>query len=371
MIIKKKIYIVGGGWATKGFLDNIDYTLYDVHVLSNNENFIYQPFLASSLLNKEKTSLSLKEKYPSIQFEKVNVTDFDFKNNKVITQFKESEKYDYLILCHGSVINDFNIKGLKENSYYLKNDYDALQIKNIINELPNESHIVIMGCGLTGSEIIGHLIDNNCKLDIKLNDYIDGLIFFDRKKNKKYNVHAIDGLPSPLNIFNEKLRLYTLDLWKKHNINLHFGSFVKSMDNKIINLNNGKKIEYDLAIWAGGIKIHPLSILINKKLEYKNNYGIPVNDFLKIEKLDNVWAVGDCAHSGYAPNAQVAYQQGKYLAKNFNNKFENIKKFNFQNKGQVCYIGNNEAVYQNDDICFGGLLGYGMMKLVKIYTKFL
>ena len=57
MIIKKKIYIVGSGWATKGFLDSIDYTLYDVHVLSNDENFIYQPFLASSLLNKEKTSL--------------------------------------------------------------------------------------------------------------------------------------------------------------------------------------------------------------------------------------------------------------------------------------------------------------------------
>ena len=35
----------------------------------------------------------LKEKYPSIQFEKVNVTDFDFKNNKVVTQFKKSEKF--------------------------------------------------------------------------------------------------------------------------------------------------------------------------------------------------------------------------------------------------------------------------------------
>ena len=36
-----KIYIVGGGWATKGFLDTIDFDLYDIHVLSNNENFVY------------------------------------------------------------------------------------------------------------------------------------------------------------------------------------------------------------------------------------------------------------------------------------------------------------------------------------------
>lgn len=346
--MKKKIYIIGSGWATKGFLDTIDFDLYDIHVISNNENFVYQPFLAYSLLNKENVSFNLKNKYPKIIFEKENVKDFDFKNNQVITEFKKSEKYDYLLLCHGSVINDFNIKGLKENSYYLKNEHDALKIKNNIKKMPNNANIAVMGCGLTGSEIIGHLIDSN-----------------------KYNIHAIDGLPNPLNIFNQNIRLYTLDLWRKNNINLYFGSFVKNMDNKVINLCNGKKIEYDLAIWCGGIKIHPLSILINKKLDYKNNYGIHVNEFLKIEKLDNVWALGDCAHSGYAPNAQVAYQQGKYLAKNFNNKLENIKKFNFQNKGQVCYIGNNEAVYQNEDVGFAGLLGYGMMKLVKIYTKFL
>ena len=205
-----------------------------------------------------------------------------------------------------------------------------------------------MGCGLTGSEIIGYLIDSN-----------------------KYNIHAIDGLPNPLNIFNQNIRLYTLDLWRKNNINLHFGSFVKSMDNKVINLNNGKKIEYDLAIWCGGIKIHPLSILINKKLDYNNRFGIPVNKYLKIDKLTNVWALGDCAHSGFNPNAQVAYQQGKYLGYEFNNKFQNIKEFQFKSKGQVCYIGNNEAVYQNGDVGFGGLLGYGMMKLVKFYTKFL
>ena len=346
--MKKKIYIIGSGWATKGFLDTIDFDLYDIHVLSNNENFVYQPFLAYCLLNKENVSFNLKNKYPKINFEKGNVIDFDFKNNQVITEFKKSEKYDYLLLCHGSVINDFNIIGLKENSYYLKNEYDALKIKDNIKKIPNNANIAVMGCGLTGSEIIGYLIDSN-----------------------KYNIHAIDGLPNPLNIFNQNIRLYTLDLWRKNNINLHFGSFVKSMDNKVINLNNGKKIEYDLAIWCGGIKIHPLSILINKKLDYNNRFGIPVNKYLKIDKLTNVWALGDCAHSGFNPNAQVAYQQGKYLGYEFNNKFQNIKEFQFKSKGQVCYIGNNEAVYQNGDVGFGGLLGYGMMKLVKFYTKFL
>lgn len=369
--MKKRIYIIGSGWATKGILDTINFDLYEVHVLSNNENFIYQPFLASSLMNNETIKFNLKQKYPQIHFEKVNVTDFDFKNNIIISESEKSKKYDYLILSYGSVINDFNIKGLKENSFYLKNDYDAVKIKNIINELSNNSHIAIMGCGLTGSEIIGHLIDNNNKSNFKLNNFIDGLIFFDKIKNKKFHIHAIDGLPNPLNIFSEKLRLYTLNLWKQNNINLHFNSFVKNMDNQKIYLHNGKEIKYDLAIWCGGIKIHPLSNLINKKLDYKNRFGIPVNDYLKIEKLNNVWAAGDCAYSKFPPNAQLAYQQGKYLGKQFNNNFMNKNKFEFKNKGQVCYIGKNEAVYQNGDIGFGGILGYGMLKLVKLYTKFL
>ena len=68
--MKKKIYIVGSGWATKGFLDTIDFNLYDVHVLSNNENFVYQPFLASSLLKNESTIINLKEK--NIKCVKIN-----------------------------------------------------------------------------------------------------------------------------------------------------------------------------------------------------------------------------------------------------------------------------------------------------------
>ena len=62
------------------------------------------------------------------------------------------------------------------------------------------------------------------------------------------------------------------------------------------------------------------------------------------------FAIGDCAYSGYPPTAQVAYQQGIYLAKQFNNRFENSKEFHFQDKGQIAYIGNSKSIYQNNKI---------------------
>ena len=46
-------------------------------------------------------------------------------------------------------------------------------------------------------------------------------------------------------------------------------------------------------------------------------------------KINNVFAIGDCANSGFPPTAQVAYQQGEYLANRFNNNFNNNEFFSF------------------------------------------
>jgi NADH:ubiquinone reductase (non-electrogenic) len=45
--------------------------------------------------------------------------------------------------------------------------------------------------------------------------------------------------------------------------------------------------------------------------------GLVVDDKLKVAGLDDVWACGDATATNYAPTAQVASQQGKYLARMF------------------------------------------------------
>ena len=46
--------------------------------------------------------------------------------------------------------------------------------------------------------------------------------------------------------------------------------------------------------------------------------GLAVNEYLVVKGTDNVWAVGDCAIANYAPTAQVASQEGAFLARMFN-----------------------------------------------------
>lgn len=45
--------------------------------------------------------------------------------------------------------------------------------------------------------------------------------------------------------------------------------------------------------------------------------GIEVDDYLAMAGADGIYAVGDCTATAYAPTAQVASQQGMFLAQMF------------------------------------------------------
>ncbi|KAG8940867.1 NADH:ubiquinone oxidoreductase [Tulasnella sp. 408] len=46
-----------------------------------------------------------------------------------------------------------------------------------------------------------------------------------------------------------------------------------------------------------------------------NRRGLLVDDYLRLLGVNDVYAIGDCTATSYAPTAQVATQQGRYLAR--------------------------------------------------------
>jgi len=48
-----------------------------------------------------------------------------------------------------------------------------------------------------------------------------------------------------------------------------------------------------------------------------NKRGIVVDDYLRMKGARDIFAIGDCTASSYAPTAQVASQQGAYLSRIF------------------------------------------------------
>ena len=336
----RKIIIVGFGWASIGFLQHIDTNKYDITVISKTDHFLYTPLLAQNVKHDRNLVINIDHIKTPLSFVHDKVENIDFRQNLV-----NKNKYDYLVFSHGAEVNTFNIPGVQENTFYLKTLEDMEKIKKHIYKLPKNATIAVIGCGLTGTELVGSLVDM-----------------------KQFHILAIDALERPLITFDKGLSQEVIDNWKRENINMYFKSLVQKINPSSLEIKDKPKLEFDMAIWCGGIKMSELSQKINKSLQLENNKGIPVDKYLHIQDQEKLFAIGDCAYSGNPPTAQVAYQQGIYLAKYFNNDFKKEQEFVFQDKGQIGYIGNGKSVYQNNYYKGGGNLMYYFNNLVHLYN---
>ena len=340
---KEKIVIVGFGWASIGFLQYIDDNLYDIVVISKDDKFVYSPLLAQNVKQNFDLTIPINSLKKNLSFIQDNVDSIDFKKKIVIS--KDNVGYNYLIFSHGADVNTFNIPGVEKHTYYLKTFEDSLAIKEKLQELPNSSKIAVIGCGLAGSELVGSLSDM-----------------------KKFQIFAIDALERPVITFDKTLSEKVIQIWEKQNITMLFKSFVQEIKEKSLKIKDKEDVHFDMAVWCGGIKMSALSQFVNKTLGLQNNRGIPVDPYLFIENQKDLFAIGDCGFSGHPPTAQVAYQEGIYLAKQFNQKLPRTTKFSFQDKGQIGYIGNGQSIYQNTFYKGGGKVMHVFNNIVHLYN---
>ena len=341
--MKENIHIIGSGWGCIGFIQHIDNDKFDVNIISNKNKFTYTPLLANNINKNYNLELNVNEINNKVIYLNDKIIDIDNENNEIVGKNKKY-KYKNLIFSHGSEINTFNIDGVSKYCLFLRSQEDSVFIKNKLKMLDKDSNIAVIGTNLTGAEVVGNLIDYN-----------------------KFKITVIDGLKYPIPIFKKDISDYVLNVWKNKGIKCLYGDFVTNIDKNNIYFKD-KNIDYDLTIWCGGLKCSGLTQIINKKLGLECKFGIPIDNYLNVIGYKNIYALGDCSYSNNPPTAQLAYQQGKYLAYNFNNNFSNKNKFEFENKGQICYIGDNKSVFQNKYFESKGYVTYLFNKVVHIYN---
>ena len=161
-------------------------------------------------------------------------------------------------------------------------------------------------------------------------------------------------------------------------------------------LNDGTVIPYGIAVWAAGIGPLPLTLdLIDKveeqKTDEKARGRLVCDKWMRVHGCPGVLALGDCSYIDGSPlpaTAQVAAQQGAYLARLFNRDYDlttvvPVKKaqaspealaalrfgdssvaktFEFLNLGILAYTGNQKALAQLEagslKLQIAGLLGW-------------
>lgn len=363
---KQTVCVIGSGWGSSSFIKNIDTEKYDVVVVSPNCKFLYTPLLPYSIFNNIQLNLPIKTLNKKIKIVEAEVIDVDLKEHKIIlknqnqtqnqNQHNTKIHYDIVIFSHGASVNTFNISGVDKYCEVIKNNDNIERIKKKLKTIGPEANVVVIGCGPTGVETIGYLMDNT-----------------------KFNLLAIDAVSLPLSMYPTQSIDYLLDLWKTKNVQFKLRSPVmKVTENEIITQN--EKIKYDLALWCGGIKPNELTNKILQRLSINKVPGIPVNDYLQIKNgntfIPNTYAIGDCSFGFGPPVAQKAVQQGTYLAHQLNtnghssgNSKSSSTPFIYNYKGQVTYIGDNKSVFNSPYFVSNGNLACLLNKCILIYNS--
>merc|ERR1719481_1109101 len=270
---------------------------------------------------------------------------------------KYSLSFDKLIIATGTKSNTFGVPGIcskeedlggassgtnRHNVFFLKQLEHARAIRNRIIECferASSSSIheeeknrlltfVVVGGGPTSIEFASELHD------FLLHDvtrwYPD--------LSSSYQVIMVEAGKHLLGTFDESLSNYVEKVFKERKVTLLTGRSVSRVKGNSVELSCGRELEFGVCVWSTG----------NKALDFVSNLGLPlsrdnrilVDPNLRVGGVSGVYALGDCAVSSERPLAmlaQVANQQGKYLARQLNRGTE--EKFKYMFMGSMAQLG--------------------------------
>ena len=173
-IPKKKIIVIGGGFAGIQFIMNLKKDLFDIMLIDKMNHHMFQPlFYQVATAQIEPSSISfplrnLLRKRKDVRIRLAVVREIDHANSKIQTSIGEF-KYDILVIATGCKTNYFGNDNIKKYSQSLKSTIQSIKIRNLIlenfekilytEEKEREAlfNIVIVGGGPTGVELSGAL----------------------------------------------------------------------------------------------------------------------------------------------------------------------------------------------------------------------
>ncbi|KAI7837688.1 hypothetical protein COHA_008481 [Chlorella ohadii] len=365
---KSRVVVLGSGWGAVSFIKNLDPAAfgegeaYELVLVSPRNYMLFTPLLPSAL-GGVVSETSIVESIRTLMqgkgtYYEARATHID-PEARILTCKKEfcevcaarksqasslgshdhSEedhtfqlRYDILLCSVGAVNATFGIKGVQEHCFFLKSMEDAQQLRRHISKalehaaLPDvtpESRrkllsFVVVGGGPTGVEVAAELHDL-VKEDVarKFPSVAEDV-----------SITLIDGMDSLLNSYYAEIQSYAGETFRHNGINLRLGTKVTEVQDGEV-LVEGKEggrdaVPFGTCVWATGIAMHPLVSLLKERLPadvQTSRRGLLVDAHLRVRgSRGTIYCLGDAAVTGdtpataLPPTAQVARQEGQYLA---------------------------------------------------------
>jgi NADH dehydrogenase len=347
--------------------------------LVNETNFaLYTPFLpeaAAGTLEPRHVVTPLREmlKRTYLRIGAIVGHDPEAKTVTLRAKYGETETmpYDQLLLALGSTSRVLPVPGLAQYAVGFKSLPDAIYLRNHVIETLEEANAtedprrreelltyVFVGGGYAGLEALAELQDFAA----------DAMDCYPRARLHGMRWVLVEASDRVLPEIDRELADYALRELRGRGIDIRLQTTLEEVTADSARLSNGEVLPTRTVVWTAGVKAQPILSELNLPLDERGR--VPVDQYLRVQGLDSVWAIGDCAaapdpRGGICPpTAQHAVRQGPVVARNIAAELGigSPQPFEYRSEASFVNLGRYKAVGRIGDRTFRGFPAWWMAR---------
>lgn len=368
------VVIAGGGFGGAAAARELERVLPKQSarlVMANEQNFaLYTPFLpeaAAGTLEPRHVTTPLRDILKRTYLRLGSIVGHDPEAKTVQLAPKhgplESLPYDQLLLSLGSVSRVLPVPGLAEHAVGFKSLADAIYLRNHVIETLEEANAtedparreelltyVFVGGGYAGLEALAELQDFAA----------DAMDRYPRARLHGMRWVLVEAAARVLPEIDLELAEYALRELRGRGIDIRLETTLEEVGADFARLSSGETLSTQTVVWTAGVAPQPILKELNLTLDERGR--VPVDSYLRVEGMDSVWAIGDCAAAPdprggtCPPTAQHAVRQGPVVARNIAAELGigSARPFEYRSEASFVNLGRYKAVGRIGDRTFRG-----------------
>jgi NADH:ubiquinone reductase (non-electrogenic) len=364
---KPRLLVLGCGFAGYSVLARLRAGSWEATLLSPRNYFLFTPLLPSAVSGGVEFRSILepaRHRLRGVRLVEGSAERIDWDARRVwgrgaVGGESFNLPFDYLVIAVGAAVASYGLPGVAEHARSLATVEDARAIRRGILEQFAKAEIpgltpeqvrqrltfVVCGGGPTGVEVAAEIHD--LIHEELLRDYPD--------LAPAARVVLVEALPRILSSFDAALATYAQRHFQRAGIAVRTGEAVAAIEPDAVSLRSGDALACGLMVWAGGNEAVPFIKALGEPLQ---GGRLAVDAYLRLAGRENVYALGDCAAAEppLPATAQVAQQQGKYLARHLDRlrRGQPTRPFRFRPRGMLAYIGGGQALADLPQVKWSG-----------------
>src|SRR3954468_21856333 len=372
---RKRIVIVGGGFAGVAAVRALKHCDADVVLIDRRNHHIFQPLLyqvATAVLAPSEIAapirqLAQRQKNVSVMLGEVIGMDMSSRSIEACCPGVGIRRiqFDYLVIAAGMQPSYFGHDEFAKYAPGLKSLNDAQTIRAKIlsayeladttddeSERARQMTFILVGAGPTGVELAASMAQ---LASVALRPQ------FRRMDPAKSSIILIEGGRRLLPTLAENLAKKAARRLEKLNVKIITGARVEKVDENGV-VADGKRIPSATVLWAAGVAPSPIVKLLGAETDRAGR--VLVGPFMNVQDVPGVFVVGDASsilrNGRPVPGvAQAAIQQGRYVGRLISQQlkgWDSKRPFRYFDKGNMAVVGKNFAILERGRLRMNGFL---------------